>query len=78
MMNTDLVHRDIMIQNAFILLQKLLNSLSVMMSNLLGANKRSITQMELLIKMFLTSTHNFFDIYSQEKSKSDFWIKQVF
>ncbi len=75
MMNTDLVHRDIMIQNALKLLQKLLNLLSVMMSDLLGAKERSITQMDVSIRMFLTSMHNFFEIYSQEKSKNDFLIK---
>ncbi len=34
--------------------------------------------MDLLIRMFLTATHNFFDIYSQAKSKNDFWIKGNF
>ncbi len=75
---TDLVQRDITIQNAFLLLRKLLNSWSVMMSNLLGVQEKSITQMDLSIWMFLTATHYFFEIYSQEKSKSDFWIKGNF
>ena len=75
---TDLAEKDITIQNAFLLLQKLLNSLSVMMSNLLGVQERRIDQMDLLIRMFLTATHNFFDIYSQEKSKNDFWTKGNF
>ncbi len=69
MMNTDLVQRDVMIQNA-ILLQKQLNSISVMMSMLLGAKERTLTQMDLAIRMFLTSMHNVFETYSQEKSKN--------
>ncbi len=77
MMNTDLVHRDVMIPNAFMLVWKLLNALSVMMPTLLGAKERSKTQIDLSIRMFLTSMHNFFKIYSQEKSKNNIWVKAI-
>ncbi len=77
-LNADLFYRDVMIENAFKLLQKLLNSLCVMMSTLLRAEERSKTRIDLSTRIFLTSTHNFFEIYSQEKSKNDFWIKGNF
>ncbi len=48
------------------------------MSNLLEAKGRSITHVDLSIRMFLTSTHNFFEMYSQEKSENYFWIKENF
>ncbi len=48
------------------------------MFNLLGAKERCKTQMDLSIGMFLTSIHNFYEIYSQENSKNYFWIKGNF
>lgn len=77
-LNTDLEERDSDAKDAFSSFEKVMNSLSVMMEALMLKMDIEKSTIDLYVKMFLTSSHNFFDKYSPGNCKTDFWTKGNF